>query len=244
INRPLASVYRIPFASSSSGDWAPYTFLQSSERSGILTQVSFLSLFAHPGTSSPTKRGIKLYEIFMCQGTPDPPADVDFSRVQDNSKGTVRARLLDHMQNVGCAVCHRRTDPPGLALEHFDGLGQLRTTENGTPIDVSAGVNGVKFEGAQGLGQFLHDDLRVPGCLVRNVYAYGVGRETDAQDEDYLLNQGKAFAGSGYRFPDLMAQIASSAEFFKVVVPSGTERMSPTAAAETSPLKTFPGVVP
>jgi hypothetical protein len=242
INRPLASVYRIPFASSI--DWAAYTFPQSSERSGILTQVSFLSLFAHPGTSSPTKRGIKVYEIFMCQSTPDPPADVDFSRVQNSTQGTVRARLLDHMQNTGCAVCHRRTDPPGLALEHFDGLGQLRTTENGTTIDVSAGINGVKFEGAQGLGQFLHDSPRVPVCLVRNLYAYGVGRETDAQDEDYIANQGKAFAGNGYRFPDLMAQIASSPEFFRVVLPSGSERPSSTAAAETGLVKTSRGVVP
>jgi Protein of unknown function (DUF1592)/Protein of unknown function (DUF1588)/Protein of unknown function (DUF1595)/Protein of unknown function (DUF1585)/Protein of unknown function (DUF1587) len=241
INRPLASVYRIPFASSSSSGWAPYTFPQSSERSGILTQVSFLSLFAHPGTSSPTKRGIKVYEIFMCQGTPDPPADVDFSRVRDSSKGTVRARLLDHMQNVGCAVCHRRTDPPGLALEHFDGLGQLRTTENGATIDVSSGINDVKFEGAQGLGQFLHDDPRVPDCLVRNVYAYGAGREPD--DEDYLVNQSKAFAGNGYRLPDLMVQIASSPEFFKVVVPGGAEPLPSTAAAETAPITTSKGAV-
>lgn len=242
VNRPLASVYRIPFASST--DWAPYTFPQSAERSGILTQVSFLSLFAHPGTSSPTKRGIKIYEIFMCQGTPDPPADVDFSRVQDSSKGTVRGRLLDHMQNVGCAVCHRRTDPPGLALEHFDGLGQLRTTENGTTIDVSAAINGVKLEGAQGLGEFLHDDPRVPECLVRNVYAYAVGRQADVQDDGYLLNQAKAFAGSGYRFPDLMAQIASSREFFKVVLPVGSERTSSTASAEAVPVKRSSGVVP
>jgi hypothetical protein len=241
INRPLASVYRIPFAASS--DWAPYTFPPSSERSGILTQVSFLSLFAHPGTSSPTKRGIKIYEIFMCQGTPDPPADVDFSRVQDSSKGTVRARLLDHMQNVGCAACHRRTDPPGLALEHFDGLGQLRTTENGATIDVSAGINGVKFEGAQGLGQFLHDDPRVPDCLVRNAYAYGVGRTADGQDQDYLVEQAKAFASSGYRFPDLMVQIASSPEFFKVELPGGAEPVSATAAA-TAPPTTSKGSVP
>jgi hypothetical protein len=183
-----------------------------------------------------------MYEIFMCQATPDPPADVDFSRVQDSSKGTVRARLLDHMQNVGCAVCHRRTDPPGLALEHFDGLGQLRTTENGTTIDVSAGINGVKIEGAQGLGQFLHDDPRVPECLVRDVYAYAVGRETDEQDQDYLHAQTKAFAGNGYRLPDLMAQIASSSEFFKVVAPGGAERAS-TRAGETKPLKASKGVV-
>jgi len=219
INRPLASVYKVPFASS--GEWTRYTFPQSSERSGILTQVSFLSLFAHPGASSPTKRGIKLLEIFMGEPTPDPPPDVDFSKVRDSAKGTVRGRLLDHMTNTGCAGCHRRTDPPGLALEHFDGLGQLRTMENDTRIDVSADLKGIKIDGAQGLGKFLRDDPRVPAALVRNVFAYGVGRKTDTRDENYLADQVKAFAGAGYRVPDLMVQIASSPEFFGVVIPNG-----------------------
>jgi hypothetical protein len=217
INRPLASVYRIPFAAPSG--WAAYTFPQSSGRSGILTQVSFLSLFSHPGTSSPTKRGVKLLEIFLCEQPPEPPPDVDFSKVQDTTKGTVRGRLLDHMKNKGCAACHRITDPPGLALEHFDGLGQLRTMENGAKIDVNADLYGVKFEGAQGLGKVLRNNPDVCACLVRKVYAYGVGRKTEQRDEDYLSNQARAFAGAGYRLPDLMAQIASSPEFFKVVFP-------------------------
>ncbi|HEY2676079.1 MAG TPA: DUF1592 domain-containing protein [Steroidobacteraceae bacterium] len=219
INRPLASVYKVPFGSS--GDWAAYTFADSSERSGILTQVSFLSLFSHPGTSSPTKRGIKIYEIFRCEPTPNPPADVDFSKVKDSTQGTVRGRLLDHMSNNGCTVCHRRSDPPGLALEHFDGLGQLRTTENGSPIDVSADIRGTKIVGAQGLGNFLRNDPRVPACLVRDVYAYGVGRKIDDREEDYLADQARAFATHGYRVPDLMVQIAASPEFFEVVIPKG-----------------------
>jgi hypothetical protein len=241
INRPLASVYRVPFASS--GDWAPYTFPESSERSGILTQVSFLSLFAHPGSSSPTKRGIKVYEIFMCLPTPNPPADVDFSRVQDSTKGTIRGRLLDHMSNPGCSGCHMRSDPPGLALEHFDGLGQLRTMENGAMIDVSADIYGMKIEGAQGLGKFLHDDPRVPACLVRNVFAYGVGRKTEEQDGNYLSNQTKAFGSDGYRLPDLMVQIASSPEFFKVSVPNGIQHRSSTTTAATVPLQKSGGVL-
>jgi hypothetical protein len=235
INRPLASVYRVPFASSR--DWSPYTFSQSSERSGILTQVSFLSLFAHPGSSSPTKRGIKVHEIFMGEPTPDPPANVDFSRVQASKKGTIRSRLLDHMNSPGCAGCHRRTDPPGLALEHFDGLGELRTTENGARIDVSADLYGAKFEGAQGLGKFLHDDPRVPACLVKNIYAYGIGHKADDQDEDFLSDETKAFAANGYRLPNLMVHIASSPQFFKVVVPAGVQRAYSTSAAATAPLQ-------
>jgi hypothetical protein len=227
INRPLAAVYNVPYLSA--GDWAPYVFDAASERSGILTQVSFLSLFAHPGTSSPTRRGIKIHEIFMCEPTPDPPADVDFSKVKDSTQGTVRGRLLDHMQNTGCTACHRRSDPPGLALEHFDGLGQLRTMENGMPIDVSADLNGAKFTGAAGLARYLREDPRVPACLVRNVYAYGVGRKTDDRDEDYLADQTRAFAAGGYRLPDLMTQIATTPEFFEVVVPAGAR--SATASA-------------
>ncbi len=224
INRSLASIYNVPFASAE--EWTEYEFSDSSGRAGILTQVGFLSLFAHPGTSSPTRRGIKIHEIFMCEPTPDPPADVDFSKVKDSMSGTVRGRLLDHMENTGCTACHQRSDPPGLALEHFDGLGQLRKYENGTLIDVSADLNGVKLVGAKGLGEFLHEDPRIPACLVRNVYAYGVGRETDFWDEDYLADQTDAFAENGYRVPDLMKQIVSTPEFFKVVVPEGQETAS------------------
>jgi hypothetical protein len=230
INRSLAAVYDVPFLSS--GDWAPYTFPKSTERSGILTQVSFLSLFAHPGTSSPTRRGIKVHEIFMCTPTPDPPADVDFSKVKDSTSGTIRGRLLDHMENTGCTTCHKRSDPPGLALEHFDGLGQFRAKENGAPIDVSADLEGAKFVGAQGLANYLRADPKVPACLVRNVFAYGVGRKTGIRDEDYLADQTKVFVNNGYRVPDLMMQVASTPEFFKATVPAGAR----TASAESTVL--------
>jgi hypothetical protein len=233
INRPLAAVYNVPFLSA--GEWVPYTFSQSSERFGILTQISFLALFSHPGTSSPTKRGIKVNEIFKCEPTPNPPADVDFSKVKDSTNGTIRGRLLDHMENAGCTVCHRRSDPPGLALEHFDGLGQLRTSENGVAIDVSADIAGVKVVGAEGLARYLHDDPKVPACLVRNVYAYGVGRKTGIREEDYLADQTKNFADNGYRIPDLMVQIVSSPEFFNVAVPGGARTAAvPPAAATTA----------
>jgi hypothetical protein len=233
INRYLASIYKVPYASKE--EWTSYTFPESSERAGVLTQVSFLSLFAHPAASSPTRRGVKVHEIFMCEPTPDPPADVDFSKVRDSASGTVRGRLLDHMQNTGCTACHRRSDPPGLALEHFDGLGQLRLSENGAPIDVSAEVDGKTITGAQGLAKYLHEDSRVPACLVRNVFAYGTGRKTDERDEDYLAGQTSAFVAAGYRLPELMVQIASSPEFLKATIPAGAVQPAAPATAKPKP---------
>jgi hypothetical protein len=230
INRYLAAVYKVPFASTD--EWAPYTFASDSGRAGILTQISFLSLFAHPASSSPTRRGVKMHEIFMCEPTPEPPADVDFSKVQALANGTVRERLVDHMNNVGCTACHRRSDPPGLALEHFDGLGQLRTTENGLPIDVSATLDDKTFTGAPGLAAYLRDDKRIPACLVRNAYAYASGRTPDERDEDFLADQSAAFAAAGYRLPDLMAQLASTPEFFKVSIRSGARAPAPASPAQ------------
>ncbi|GAB3285630.1 DUF1592 domain-containing protein [Parahaliea aestuarii] len=219
INRALAAVYRVPYPADTA--WAPYTFTPDSERAGLLSQVGFLSLFAHPGTSSPTRRGIKLHEIFMCEPTPDPPADVDFSKVKDSKAGTVRGRLLDHMENTGCVACHRRSDPPGLALEHFDGLGQLRKYENGQLIDVSATLNGVAFVGAGGLGQLLRTDERIPACLVRNVYAYSAGQLPAPEQAEFIRRSTREFAGDGYRLPGLMQRMAVAPAFFNVLVPEG-----------------------
>jgi hypothetical protein len=172
----------------------------------------------------------------MCEPTPDPPADVDFSKVQALENGTVRTRLLAHMENEGCAACHRVSDPVGLALEHFDGLGQKRTLENGQPIDVAADVNGAKFAGAQGLGQYLRVQTKIPACLVKNVYGYGVGRAPDERDEDYLADQTVAFAKDGYRVPALMTRIAASPEFFKVKLPAKARPATKVAASPTGDL--------
>lgn len=219
LNRPLSAVYQVPFPSKEA--WADYTFSEESGRSGILTQAAFLSLFSHPAASSPTRRGIKVNEIFQCVPTADPPPDVDFSKVQALDHGTVRVRLIAHMTNPGCSSCHKVSDPPGLALEHFDGLGQLRKYENGELIDVSAEMGPKTFTGAAGLGEYLRESPLVPSCLTRNVYTYGTGRAFDYSEMDYLNRQTGAFAAGGYRMRDLYRAIATSPEFFKVVLPEG-----------------------
>lgn len=221
LNRPLAAIYQVPFVSDE--EWAPFTFPDSSDRAGIFSQIGFLALYAHPGSSSPTLRGVKLHEIFLCEHTPEPPADVDFSSVVDSNAATSRERLLDHMQNPGCITCHQRTDPPGLALEHFDGLGQLRRYENGQLIDVSADLFGAHFVGAPGLGEYLYNDSRAPACLVRNLYSYGVARMPAAAERAFLNAQIEQFADNGHRVPALFGQMASTPEFFSVVLPQGIQ---------------------
>ena len=106
IDRRLAVLYRVPFPFT--GDWVKYEFPADSGRSGILTQISMLSMFSHPGRSSPTKRGVALLDIFLCAPTPEPPNDVDFTAVNDPNSPlkTLRERLMAHADNKVCAACH------------------------------------------------------------------------------------------------------------------------------------------
>ena len=70
--------------------WATHEFPPESDQSGLLTQISFLGLFSHPGRSSPTKRGVAINEILLCEPTPLPPANVDFSIVNDTTNPNLR----------------------------------------------------------------------------------------------------------------------------------------------------------
>ncbi|MAK61094.1 MAG: hypothetical protein CMK09_08970 [Ponticaulis sp.] len=231
INRSLAAVYNVPYASKA--DWATYEFDEDSQRSGILTQVTFASLFSHPGSSSPTLRGLHLAEIFQCTKIPDPPADVDFSKVQALESGTVRERLDAHRTDPTCASCHVLMDPAGLALENFDGIGQFRAQENGEAIDVSANIFGEELSGAPGVGQYLHDNPQISSCLVQKAYNYGVGRPTDYSKAKFLQAKEADFAEEGYQFKPLLRSILTDPQFYEVIVPNGLEARSTSASLET-----------
>jgi len=229
IDRSLASIYQVPYLGD--GGWTPYTFADDSDRAGVLTQLTFLAVFSHPGRSSPTKRGVAINEIFQCIPTPTPPANVDFSIVNDTANPelkTVRARLMAHAEDESCSGCHIKSDALGLSLERFDSLAQPRLLENGAPIDVTSELDKKPFEGAAGLGKALRENAKVPMCLVRNVYAYGIGQEPGLDDRAYLETQNKQFAQDGYRLRTLLRRIASSPNFFKA--PQSDSGVAPKVA--------------
>ena len=224
MTRGLAMVYKAPYAAKS--DWAPYSFPAGSGRSGVLTQISFLSLFSHPARSSPTKRGVALNEIFLCEVTPAPPGDVDFSQVNGDAatvKKTVRLRLEAHATDETCASCHSMVDPPGLALERFDSLGEYREFENGERIDVKAEMDGQTFEGAAGLGMLLHENPRAPACLVRNMFASGAGRPATGPDKATAQALAKDFTAGGYKVPAFLKRLAANPALY-------TARVAPAPA--------------
>lgn len=231
LNRSLAAVYELPF--NFAGDWVAYEFPESSGRSGVLTQISMLSMFSHPGRSSPTKRGVALMDIFLCEPTPTPPANVDFSVVNDTNGAlkTVRERLMAHASSKICASCHTHSDPIGLTLEHFDTIGGRRLTENGQPIDVSATLQGKVISGAQDLGRYLHDNPKYPACIARKLYAYAKGLNSEDVETSAFKSANKAFTESGFRLRELLKGLVESPDFFSVPAPGGNGSQKRTQTA-------------
>jgi len=232
LSTSLGAIYDVPV---NGVGWTPYESPPNSQRVGLLSEIAFLADHAHPGRSSPTRRGKALREILLCQQVPRPPPNVDFSLVDNPSATlhTAREKLTAHRKNPVCAGCHRITDPIGLALEDFDGAGQFRTTENGETIDTSGDLNGKHFNDAAGLAQVVHDDPAVPSCLVTRLFAYGAGGPLSPTDNGTLAYLNARFAAQGYRLPDLLRTIALSNAFSEIDEPPADLTK---AASLTSPV--------
>jgi len=220
VNRNLAAIYDVDFTFDN--EWMPYEFAPASGRSGVVTQISMLSMFSHPGQSSPTKRGVALMDIFLCEPTPTPPANVDFSVINDTHGPlkTVRERLLAHATSSTCASCHNHSDPIGLSLEGFDSIGARRLTENGQRIDLSAKIGGKSFVDGAGLGQYLHDNPKFPACLARKLYAYAVGANSEDVEPAAFKSAYTGFADSGFRLRTLLKGLVESPGFFNASAPT------------------------
>jgi hypothetical protein len=217
ISPGVAQLYGLP----ASPGWQSYEFPAEAQRAGILTQISFLAVHSHPGRSSPTLRGKALREILLCQPVPPPPANVDFSAVEDPTSPfkTARARLNFHQENPVCAGCHKIMDPMGLALENFDGIGRYRTEEKGETIDASGTLDGKPFKDVTELGRVLHDHPSLPTCVVRRAYTYGSGGPATPGIKPTLDHFGAKFAEAGYSMPELLRAIALS-DSFSIITPT------------------------
>lgn len=222
MSRPLGAVYQVPVTASRG--WVPYEFPEGSDRAGLLGQAGFLALYSHSGRSSPTLRGRAIRELLMCQPVPNPPGNVNFTAVQETGNKampTARIRLTAHSTDPVCAGCHKITDPIGLTLERFDGIGAFRSIENGAKIDTAGGLDGATFEGAQGLGKALADSPDTAMCLASRALEYATGRPAeDAAPFEALVER---FTGQGYRIRKLFLDVATMPEAYAVegALPTG-----------------------
>ena len=215
VDRKLASIYLVRAPRT---DWDMVTFEEGSPRAGLLGQISFLALYAHPVATSPTLRGKFIRERLLCQPVPPPPVGVNTAIPEPSADApTLRSRLLAHQTVAYCASCHRRMDNIGLGLEAFDALGSYRDQENGVAIDASGNLDGVPFRDALELSQLIHDDSRFANCIVRQAYRVATGHMETAGEDGTLDAIWLEFSSHGYSLRHLMESVVVSDGFRRAV---------------------------
>jgi len=189
-----------------------------SDRFGLLTQGSVLSMFSNPDRTSPTRRGKFVRSQLLCQPPPPPPANVPPLATGASNEGTLRERLAEHMQNPACKGCHQMLDPVGFGLENYDTVGAFRAEEAGAPVDASGELldvenGGGPFVGARELAEDLTATDEFYGCVATQWFRFAVGRPQGKRDVCTVYDIQTEFRKGGDRLPDLLVAIAKSEAF-------------------------------
>jgi hypothetical protein len=72
------------------------------------------------------------------------------------------------------------------------------------------------------------------------MYSYGVGRAVERDEREMVAGLQKAFAAEGFRVPDLMRQIALSANFYRVAKPGDAPAKKETNTKAETPSDAAP----
>jgi len=124
LNERLAAHYDIAHVDGAA--MRRFNLAKDSPRGGFLTQASVLKVTANGTTTSPVMRGKWVMERIVGYEVPPPPAAVPAVEPDIRGAVTIRQQLEKHRADESCAMCHRKMDPPGLALESFDVFGGWR----------------------------------------------------------------------------------------------------------------------
>ncbi len=213
LNQRLAEFYNIPGVK---GHAFRKVDLTGTQRGGVWTHASVLTVSSYANRTSPVLRGKWILETLLNAPPPAPPADVPSLDEQGLGQSvTLRAQLEKHRSNAACASCHTRMDPLGLALENFDAIGRWRDQEGQLAIDTSGTLpDGRSFKGHQELRALLRSD---PGafaeCLAEKLLTYALGRGLERFDKPTVRAIAERAARDDYRFSSLILGIVQSVPF-------------------------------
>ncbi len=216
VDERLARHYGIPGVYGSR--FRRVTLPDREQRGGLLGHGGLLALTSYPTRTSPVLRGKWLLDTILGAPPPSPPADVPAlpERGEGGYTTSVRERLERHRQAPACATCHASIDPPGFALEQFDGLGVWRTQDEfGNPIDANATMpNGRTVAGMSGLRALLLErPEQFAGTVTEKLLSYALGRGLEHGDKPTVRAIVRAAEPDDYRWSALIAGIAKSPAF-------------------------------
>ena len=214
VNERLAKHYGIGGVN---GDKFEKVSLAGTQRGGVLTHASILTLTSDPTRTSPVKRGKWIMENILGTPPPPPPPNVPLleTTTKANPNADLRARMAQHMADPVCASCHKLMDPLGFTFENFDGVGKWRDKDGKHEIDASGTLpGGDEFAGPRELMDVLKGRKdQFARHLTRQMLTYALGRGIEHYDRCALDEITAVLAANDYTFSTLVLQIVKSEPF-------------------------------
>jgi hypothetical protein len=217
-NDALADRYGLPHPPPGGG----FVAYPDGKRAGILSTGAALTMGAKLGDSSPTQRGKAVLEKILCTPLARPPnVNVDEPPMTaDNSPCKVPRYKAIGEQSASCASCHSLLDGIGLGLENYNLIGQFRDHDDGRPECPIPGDGNLPgsgtFKGPGELSALLLKTGKMQGCVVRQAFRYGLGREEVLEDNDSLTSLATQFTGEQQNLKRLLVRLVSSSAFLTI----------------------------
>ena len=190
--------------------------LTGSQRVGVVTHGSVLTVSSYATRTSPVLRGKWILENLLNAPPPEPPADVpNLDETTIGTTASMREQLEEHRKNPTCASCHRRMDPLGFGLENFDAVGAWRTMDGKFPVDSSGTLpDGRRFSGPVELATILKGDRDAfARAITAKLLTYALGRGLERYDNQTVKRIADRLPRYNYRFSGLVLEIARSLPF-------------------------------
>ncbi len=202
-------------------------------RGGLVTHASMLVGNSTGEDSHPIERAVWILERLLDDPPSPPPASVP--DLDPETPGfaelSLKEQLEIHRASEGCVSCHRKIDPWGIPLEHYDATGlyreevlrltaeekgQARTQEEKAPLDARDVMpDGREVDGATQLKTYLLEQKRdaFARAMVVKLTAYALGRSLEFTDEAAIDALTEQFQKRDYRLDFLINSIVTSELF-------------------------------
>jgi hypothetical protein len=193
------------------------TLARDGRYGGLLGMSAVMTTTANGVDTQPVLRGAWVLENILGMPVPPPPDDVPALTPDTQGAKTPRDILAAHTQKKLCMSCHRKIDPLGFALEHFDPVGRWREKwpVSGTVIDASVTLqDGTKVDDVIGLKRWMLTNIDLfSQCLAVKLMIYATGREPNHIEVKEIEDIVKSNRENKHGFQDLFVDLILSETF-------------------------------
>jgi cytochrome c5 len=191
-------------------------------RHGLLGHGSLLTVTSYANRTSVVLRGKWVLEALL--GSPPPPAPANVPPLDENDAAaptSLRERMEAHRTNPVCAACHRRMDPLGFALEHFDAIGRWRDTDGGASIDSNIELSGETINDPRAFREALlrEGDGEFVKTVTEKMLQYALGRIVMHYDAPLIRKISRELEAENFRWSALIQRVVASDPFQRQRMP-------------------------